>query len=76
MEIGRHPGVDFTNPDFPALAESFGAHGVEITAADQPLPALREAIEAEDGVHAIACPVDYSENMRLIAKLGDTQIDL
>lgn len=76
MEIGRHSGVDFTNPDFPALAESFGAHGVEITAADQLLPALREAIEAEDGVHVIACPVDYSENMRLIAKLGDTQIDL
>lgn len=75
MEIGRHSGVDFQNPDFPALARSFGAHGSAVTSADELLPLLQQAIEAPGGVHIIACPVDYSENMRLIAKLGDTQIE-
>jgi acetolactate synthase-1/2/3 large subunit len=50
-------------------AESFGAKGYRITAADQLLPTLRTAL-ADDGVSLIACPVDYSENLRLTDTLG------
>ena len=32
---------------------------------------LKEALAQESGVDVIACPVDYSENMKLIEKLGD-----
>lgn len=69
IELGRHSHVDFSNPDFVAYAESFGARGHLIQSADALLPTLREAL-AGDGVSVIACPVDYSENMKLVAKLG------
>ena len=75
LSLNHHGGVNFTNPDFPALARSFGAHGYRIDAADELLPTLRSAINGE-GVHIIACPVDYRENMHLIEQLGDVQIDL
>ncbi|HEV3264199.1 MAG TPA: acetolactate synthase large subunit [Acidimicrobiales bacterium] len=70
MEIGHATAIEFTNPDFVAYAESFGARGYRITAADQLLPALQEALAAET-VSVIACPVDYSENLRLTASLGE-----
>jgi acetolactate synthase-1/2/3 large subunit len=70
MEIGHSTAISFTNPDFVAYAESFGARGYRITAADQLLPALQEALAA-DTVSIIACPVDYSENLRLTASLGE-----
>ena len=70
MEIGHATEIAFTNPDFVAYAESFGARGYQITAADQLLPALQEALAA-DTVSVIACPVDYSENLRLTASLGE-----
>ncbi|OBC00127.1 hypothetical protein A5784_21655 [Mycobacterium sp. 852013-50091_SCH5140682] len=51
-------------------AESFGATGYRITAADDLLPTLRAALGA-DGVSVIACPVDYSDNLRLTDRLGE-----
>jgi acetolactate synthase-1/2/3 large subunit len=60
----------FTNPDFVKYAESFGAKGYLIAAADELLPTLRTALAA-DTVSIIACPVDYSENIKLTNKLGD-----
>lgn len=68
-EFGRTSHVDFTNPDFVKLAESFGALGVRIESADQLLPALRTALDNQ-AVTVIDCPVDYSENSQLIARLG------
>ncbi|MFH8771114.1 hypothetical protein [Streptomyces sp. NPDC017958] len=50
-------------------AESFGARGYTIEAADQLLPVLRRALD-DDTVSVIACPVDYSENLRLTDRLG------
>jgi acetolactate synthase I/II/III large subunit len=50
-------------------AESFGAKGHQIKAAAHLLPTLRTAL-AEDGVSIIACPVDYSENIKLTDKLA------
>ena len=61
--------VAFTNPDVVAYAESFGAKGYRITSADELLPTLKAALD-DDGVSLIACPVDYSENLRLTDTLG------
>jgi len=61
--------VTFGNPDLVQYAQSFGARGYRVSAADELLPMLREAL-ASDGVSVIACPVDYSENLRLTDRLG------
>jgi acetolactate synthase-1/2/3 large subunit len=60
----------FGNPDFVAYAQSFGAKGYRIEAADQLLPTLQMAL-ADDTVSVIACPVDYTANSELIQSLGD-----
>jgi acetolactate synthase-1/2/3 large subunit len=72
MELEYDESFDtaFGNPDFVAYAESFGARGVRITAADELLPALREAL-GQDTVTVIACPVDYSANLELTNTLGE-----
>jgi acetolactate synthase-1/2/3 large subunit len=68
MQLKRWSQVDFGNPDFVRYAESFGARGYLIGAAEELLPTLRQAL-ADDTVSVIACPVDYSENTRLTEKL-------
>ena len=70
LEIGHNVDTRFTNPDFVAYAESFGAKGYRITAADELLPTLRRALD-DDTVSVIECPVDYSANSDLIASLGE-----
>jgi acetolactate synthase-1/2/3 large subunit len=70
LEIGQNMDTSFGNPDFVAYAESFGATGYRISAADELLPVLRTALAA-DTVSVIACPVDYSANLELIESLGD-----
>ncbi|MBE7187166.1 acetolactate synthase large subunit, partial [Jatrophihabitans endophyticus] len=44
LEIGHNVDTTFGNPDFVAYAESFGATGYRITAADELLPTLRTAL--------------------------------
>lgn len=70
LELGNHYYVKFDNPDIVKYAESFGANGYRITSADELLPTLQAAL-ADDGVSLIACPVDYSENLRLTDRLGE-----
>jgi len=70
LELGHNMDTTFTNPDFVAYAESFGAVGYEITDAAQLLPILRTALAA-DTVSVIACPVDYAANLDLIRSLGE-----
>jgi acetolactate synthase-1/2/3 large subunit len=70
LEIGRDVATDFSNPDFVAYADSFGARGFQVRAASDLLPMLTEAL-ASDAVSIIACPVDYRENLRLTEALGD-----
>jgi acetolactate synthase-1/2/3 large subunit len=70
LELGRHSHVRFRNPDLVMYAESFGARGYRINAADELLPTLRQALDS-GGVSIIACPVDYSENLRLTDRLGE-----
>jgi acetolactate synthase I/II/III large subunit len=69
IHFGRQAAVSFGNPDFVRFAESFGARGYEIGAADELLPTLRKALD-DDVVSVIACSVDYRENARLIERLG------
>lgn len=71
LHAGEHEYVDFTNPNVPKLAESFGARGHVVQKPEELYNMLKEALEQESGVDVIACPVDYSENMKLIEKLGD-----
>lgn len=68
-ELGHHSSVDFNNPNFVKYAESFGAKGYNISKADELLPILRCALK-DESVSVIACPVDYSENIKLTNKLG------
>jgi acetolactate synthase I/II/III large subunit len=70
LEIGHNVDTRFSNPDFVAYAESFGAKGYRINAAHELLPTLRRALD-DDTVSIIACPVDYSANSDLIASLGE-----
>jgi acetolactate synthase-1/2/3 large subunit len=70
LEVGAHSNVAFTNPDVVTYAESFGAKGYRIEAADDLLPTLRKALD-EGGVSIIAVPVDYRENLELTKRLGD-----
>ena len=58
-----------TLSNFVKYAESFGAKGYQITAAVDLLPILRKAL-SDGGVSVIACPVDYTENVKLTDKLG------
>ncbi|MFW0893916.1 acetolactate synthase large subunit [Gardnerella sp. Marseille-Q9181] len=71
LHAGEHEYVDFTNPNVPKLAESFGARGHVVQKPEDLYNMLKEALEQESGVDVITCPVDYSENMKLIEKLGD-----
>jgi acetolactate synthase I/II/III large subunit len=70
LEIGHDVATDFSNPDFVAYAESFGARGYQVRSAADLLPMLNDAL-TDDAVSVIACPVDYSENLRLTGALGD-----
>jgi acetolactate synthase I/II/III large subunit len=63
-------GMTFGNPDFVSYAKAYGLEGSRVKAADDLVPTL-EAAFARGGVHLIAAPVDYSENIRvLVDELG------
>ena len=72
---GRPSHVDFNNPDFVKYAEAFGAKGYRINKTEELLPTLQQAL-ADETVSIIDCPVDYAENLKLTAKLGETIIQL
>jgi acetolactate synthase I/II/III large subunit len=68
--FGRTSHVRFANPDFTRLAESFGARGYRIDRVSDLLPTLTHAL-SDAAVSIIDCPVDYSENIKLAAELGE-----
>lgn len=67
-KFGKSFGVDFGNPDFVQLAESFGAVGLRVKKTDDILSLLKKAVKAKKPV-VIDCPVDYRENMKLTERL-------
>jgi acetolactate synthase-1/2/3 large subunit len=69
LELGSATHTKFHNPDFVAYAKSFGATGYRIESAEDLLPTLGIAL-ADDTVSVVACPVDYSDNLRLTESLG------
>ena len=69
IHFGRRSAVSFGNPDFVRFAESFGAKGYTIGDATELLPTLRKALD-DDVVSVIAVRVDYTENARLVERLG------
>jgi acetolactate synthase-1/2/3 large subunit len=67
-------GMTFGNPDFVKYAESYGAKGHQVGATEEIIPTLQAAFDA-GGVHLVAVPIDYSENMKvLIDELGNRQV--
>jgi acetolactate synthase-1/2/3 large subunit len=58
-------GLDMGNPDFVQYAQSYGAHGHRVEAADDLIPLMQRCHETH-GVHVIDVPVDYSENERIL----------
>lgn len=68
-KYNRELGVDFGNPDFVKLAESFGARGYRVEDAADLGPILQDAFEGE-GSAIIDVPVDYRENLKLSERLG------
>ncbi len=71
MERYEHStSVDFGNPDFVKMAESFHAIGYRIEKTEDLLPTLEKAFRQEVPV-VIDCPVDYDENMKLTDHLHE-----
>ncbi len=68
-KFGEHFGVDFTNPDFVKLAESFGVPGWRCESADDFGERLAEALEL-DTPSVIVLPIDYSLDVAISEELG------
>lgn len=60
-KFGTSFGVDFSNPDFVKLAESFGAVGIRLQSSNQFEEVLRDALSKTAPV-IIDVPIDYSDN--------------
>jgi len=58
-------GLTYDNPDFVKYAESYGASGHRVESAENLLELLSTCLETP-GVHLIDCPVDYSENDKIL----------
>ncbi|CRM71711.1 Acetolactate synthase [Pseudomonas sp. 58 R 3] len=57
--------MEYGNPDFVKYAEAYGAFGHRVESAEGLAPLLEHGIKTP-GVHVIDCPVDYSENDRIL----------
>ena len=68
-KFGRHFGVDFTNPDFVKLAESFGMPAWRIGGVDEFGERLRHALSL-DVPSLIVLPIDYSIDVAISEELG------
>jgi acetolactate synthase I/II/III large subunit len=68
-KFGEHFGVDFTNPDFVKLAESFGVPAWRCESADDFGERLGNALEL-DTPSVIVLPIDYSLDVAISEELG------
>ncbi|MGR9050736.1 acetolactate synthase large subunit [Halobacillus faecis] len=67
-KFDRPSHIEFGNPDFIKLAQSFGMEALRVDQTQDLQKALDQAISMNKPV-LIDCPVDYSENMKLTEKL-------
>jgi len=58
-------GLDIGNPDFVTYAESYGAHGHRLNAAEELIPQIELCFKTP-GVHLVEVPIDYSDNDRIL----------
>jgi acetolactate synthase-1/2/3 large subunit len=68
-KFGRHFDVDFGNPDFVKLADSFGAPAWRCSTADEFSQRLEQAL-ALDVPSVIVVPIDYSVDVAISRELG------
>jgi acetolactate synthase I/II/III large subunit len=68
-KFGRHFGVDFTNPDFVALGESFGLPAWRCKSIDDFSEHLGRALDL-DVPSLIVLPIDYSLDVTISEELG------
>jgi acetolactate synthase-1/2/3 large subunit len=68
-KFGRHFGIDFGNPDFVKLAESFGMPAWRCTSAADFSDRLSGAL-ALDVPSLIVVPIDYSLDVAISEELG------
>ena len=68
-QFGDVFGVEFTNPDFKAYAESMHCHGYRVESTGDFIPTLEQAFTNDDAPSVVVVPVDYSANMRLTESL-------
>jgi acetolactate synthase-1/2/3 large subunit len=68
-KFGRHFGTDFTNPDFVALAESFGMPAWRCDSADDFAARLAHALTL-DVPSVVVLPIDYSVDVAISEELG------
>lgn len=69
-EFGHHTELAFDNPDWMQLAQAFGWHGHSIDRSADIKPVLERALN-EPSPSLVVVPVDYRENSKLTARLGD-----
>jgi len=69
-EFGRSTRLEFGNPEFVKLAESFDCLGIRVNNARDLRPALERAFAA-DRPCLIVIPIDYRENALLTERLGN-----
>lgn len=67
--FGKHTDLAFTNPDFVALAESFGWDGFRVERAADLKGVLEQAFASERSA-LVVVPIDYRENQKLTERLG------
>ncbi len=68
--FGEHSELNFTNPDFVKLAESFGCWGKKVHNSRDLKGALEEAFSCGRPA-IISLDIDYGENQKLTTRLGN-----
>jgi acetolactate synthase-1/2/3 large subunit len=72
-KFGRHFGVDFTNPDFVKLAESFGLPAWRCESVDDFARHLEHALGLDEP-SLIVLPIDYSIDVAISEELGQETV--
>ncbi len=72
---GKHSELAFGNPDMEMLAKSFGMWGRHAKSVEEFVAGLDEAL-AQDGPALLAVDVDYTENRKLTARLGEIDLPI
>lgn len=69
-QFGYHTDLQFGNPDWLLLAQSFGWNGYKVSDSSELLSVLEDAF-MNDGPSLVVVAIDYSENLRLTERLGE-----